>query len=89
MQTLKKPIDWRACAYVSASNAARIAGRTHGWVRGAVTSGQLTAVQLPTGGPPVITVSSLARLIAEAQPVPQRDVRLCARPNLRVIADDH
>lgn len=85
METQRKPIDWRDCRFVSMANAARIAGRTHGWVRECITGGELDAWRLPTGGPPVVTVQSLRALLEEAQPVEPHAVPAGRKPALRLI----
>ncbi|SFP31525.1 hypothetical protein [Tranquillimonas alkanivorans] len=88
MSTLRAPLCWRDCEYVSAANAARIAGRTPGWVRGAIVAGELRAVRLPTGGPPVVTVESLVRLLDSAAPLDGPAVPAGRRSPLRLVADN-
>jgi hypothetical protein len=60
--------SWRDCEFVSMAEAARIVGRSKSWTQRAVCTGDLEAVWLPTGGPEVVTVASLARLIDRAEP---------------------
>ena len=69
MTTLRTPIDWRQCEYVSLSNAGRIAGKSATWARGAICTGDLQAVRLPNGGAEVITVQSLVDFLGGAHPV--------------------
>lgn len=85
MKLLSDPLDWRSCEYVSMANASRIAGRSAGWARGAVTAGDLDVVYLPTGGPPVVTVASLARLLDGTRPLPGHEVGPGRRPVLRLV----
>lgn len=87
MQVLQKPIDWRDCEFVSLSNAARIAGRSPTWVRGAICTGDLEGVRLPTGGPEVVTVASLVALLERAERIRQRaeGVRGNAAPHLSLV----
>lgn len=89
MHLRKSPVAWHECEFVSLSNAARIAGRAEGWTREAITSGRLKAVRLPTGGPPVVTVSSLRRLLSEVEPVASENAPAPRRPALRLVATNH
>lgn len=88
MEVCRQPINWRACRYVSMANAARIAGRSPGWVRECITAGDLSAWRLPTGGPPVVSVSSLRAFLGEAQPIEPHAVRAGRRPTLRLVSDN-
>lgn len=58
---------WRDYEFVSLAEAARIVGRTSSWTRRAIVTGDLEAVVLPTGGPEVVTVRSLAALVDRAE----------------------
>ena len=80
--------DWRQCEYVSLSAAARIAGRSPGWARRALCTGDLEAFRLPTGGPPVVSVASLARLLNAATPIRGEDVRPGMRRSFSVVASN-
>lgn len=88
MRTLTAPVDWRDCQFISLANAARIAGRSPGWVRGAVTAGDLIAMRLPTGGPPVVTVESLAALLDASTPVPAERVPAGRRSPLQLVVSN-
>lgn len=86
MQTLRQPLDWRACEYVSLANAARIAGRSPNWVRGAICTGDLEGVQLPTGGPEVVTVKSLVALLDRATRINRQAEEVRGRaPHLQLV----
>lgn len=87
MQVLQRPIDWKDCEFVSLSNAARIAGRSPTWVRGAICTGDLEGVRLPTGGPEVVTVKSLVALLERAERIRQRveGARGNAAPHLSLV----
>ncbi|MEC7763737.1 MAG: hypothetical protein VX874_17670 [Pseudomonadota bacterium] len=82
---LMKPLDWRSCEYVSMANASRIAGRSPGWAQELVTFGALKAFRLPSGGPPVVTVESLAAFLDGAEPVPVLKRASGERPHLKVV----
>lgn len=86
MDVCKQILPWEQCHFVSLANAARIAGRSHGWVRRAVRAGELDAFELTTGGPPVVTVRSLQRFLSEAEPVEPHLVPAGRRTPLRVIS---
>lgn len=83
--THQKPIDCRSCEFVSLANAARIAGREPGWASDLVTAGVLEARRLPSGGPPVVTVESLARFLDDAHPVERSMIRKSDEPPLRLV----
>lgn len=68
MSTLETCKTWRDYEFVSLAEAARIVGRTASWTRRAIVTGDLEAVVLPTGGPEVVTVRSLAALVDRAEP---------------------
>lgn len=85
LMTLRKPLDWRDCEFVSMANAARIAGRAPGWAQELVTFGSLEARRLPCGGPPVITTASLARFLDAAEPIHRVRPVNGRRPALRVV----
>ena len=68
MSTLRTPVTWEACEYLSLSDAGRIAGKSAAWARGAVCTGDLEAVRLPTGGRDVVTVRSLKALLEKSRP---------------------
>lgn len=65
-------IPWRERAFVTQRETAEICARSLDWVRTQIGSGRLQAVQLAKGGPAVVTVESLLRLIdaAAVAPVP-------------------
>ncbi|GLT12070.1 hypothetical protein GCM10007928_43030 [Sulfitobacter porphyrae] len=88
MEVFKAPIHWRQCRYVSMANAARISGRGPGWVREAITVGTLSAVRLPTGGPPVVKVQSLLRLLDAAEPLKTDRVPAAGGVKLRLAASN-
>ena len=64
-----EPLPWTACAFVSVAQAAKIVARSRDWVRTKVGEGRLEAARLSAGGPLVIAVPSLQRLVGSAQPV--------------------
>lgn len=70
MQTADlEPIPWTACAFLSVAQAARIVARSPDWIRNQVGEGRLEGVRLNAGGPLVVAVPSLQRLVRDAQPV--------------------
>ena len=84
----RKPIPWRECEFVSMANAARIAGRSPAWVRRALCIGDLQARTLPTGGPPVVTVASLAELLDASQPAAGENIKPGVRRSLRLVTSE-
>jgi len=88
-------IPWRDRALVSIAVAGEIVARSPDWVRNRIGEGRLEIRQLSAGGPPVITVDSLLKLVGNAQaaktsqPVerqaPQPKV---ARPVLRLVINN-
>lgn len=84
----RKPLDWRSCEFVSLSNAARIAGRAPGWAQELVTTGELECKRLPCGGPPVVTVRSLANFLERAQPAVRLTQKQAGRPALRLVTNN-
>lgn len=65
-------IPWHERAFVTQREAAEICARSVDWVRAQIGIGRLNAAQLTKGGPTVVTVESLRRLIdaATAAPAP-------------------
>jgi len=88
MSICRQTLPWQRCQYVSLANTAKIAGRSHGWVRRAVQTGHLDAFELATGGPPVVSVVSLRNLLAASKPIEPHAVPAGRRAPLRVVADN-
>lgn len=88
MEVFRTPIPWQECEFVSMANAARIAGRSHGWVRECITAGELSARRLPTGGPPVVSVASLRALLRAAGYIDGAEVPAGRRPALRLVTSN-
>ena len=91
MRTQGHRESWRDYEFVSMAEAARIVGRTPSWTRRAIVTGDLEAVVLPTGGPEVVTVRSLAALIdraGPAVPVFNLDRGAPGAPALRLVVDN-
>lgn len=78
-------VPWRMREFVTVAEAASIVGRSPSWIRDRAGEGRLTAVRLQRAGGLLITVESLRRLVAEAEPA-----RLPAprRPALALVSDN-
>jgi hypothetical protein len=66
-------LPWREREFVSLSDAALIVGRSRTWVESEMVAGRLKFRRLPSGGPAVVTVASLRRLVDASEPVRVRD----------------
>lgn len=61
---LKTYIPWRDRAFLTPDEVAAILARSPDWVRARVSEGQLEGLRLLKGGPLVVTVASVADLVA-------------------------
>jgi hypothetical protein len=85
-------IPWRMRAFVTIADAALIVGRSTSWIRDMLTAGALEARLINGRGVALITVSSLARLVDRAEPLPREALsqpRPCgSKPKLRLAVDN-
>jgi hypothetical protein len=88
-------IPWRDRAFVSIVEAGEIIARSPDWVRNRIGEGRLETRQLSAGGPAVVTVDSLLRLVDGAQtataphPSKRRPPRTkLAKPTLRLVINN-
>jgi hypothetical protein len=88
-------IPWRDRAFVSITEAGEIVARSPDWIRNRIGEGRLEIRRLSAGGPAVVTVDSLLRLIDGAQAAePQQPTKRRAprpkpaKPMLRLIINN-
>ena len=89
------PVHWRDCQFVTAANAARIAGRDAAWVLSCLSAGTLEGYRLPAaGGAWCVSSDSLARLLDRAERIDPATVEPSPRggrkgaPVLRLVVDN-
>jgi hypothetical protein len=61
-------IPWRERAFVTIDEAAAIVARSSAWVRSSILEERLEGRRITPGSPTVVSVASLQRLIAQAEP---------------------
>lgn len=88
MHARKPVLPWREREFVTVAEAAAIAGRSTTWVRNQFVVGALDERRLPTGGPTVVTVASLARLVDGARPVEPIAPGPRRQAALRIVVDN-
>ena len=88
-------IPWRDRAFVSITEAGEIVARSPDWIRNRIGEGRLEIRQLSAGGPVVVTVDSLLKMVDGAQAVktPQQSKRCAprskpAKPTLRLVVNN-
>lgn len=86
MQRPNDVFDWRDRAFVTVAESASILARSPDWIRDRVGEGRLDGRRLTQGGPLVVTVASVLRLIERSAPVVP--LRPSVRPPLRLVVDN-
>lgn len=81
-------VPWQERAFVSVQEAAQILARSPARVRGAVAAGALEAVRFKPNSAPLITVPSLLRMIARAEPVPEAVTRNWRKAHLTLAVNN-
>lgn len=86
MQKQEIHVPWYERAFASISSTAAVFDRSPDWVRARIAEERLEVRRLTRGGPLVVTVASICRLINEAEPAaPPKPAR---RPALRLITNN-
>jgi hypothetical protein len=88
-------IPWRDRAFISIPEAGEIVARSPDWIRNRIGEGRLEIRRLSVGGPVVVTVASLLRLVDSARAAePQQTIKRRAprpkpaKPTLRLIINN-
>jgi hypothetical protein len=87
-------IPWRDRAFVSIVEAGEIIARSPDWIRNRIGGGRLETRQLSAGGPAVVTVDSLLRLVdgvhaaKDPKPPKKQAPRKSAKPMLRLVINN-
>ena len=85
-------IPWQERAFVSVAEAAQIVARSPDWIRCCIGEERLEGVRLTAGGPLVVAVPSLARLVKDALPVRPANLKplpiRLRRRELRLVVDN-
>jgi hypothetical protein len=83
-------IPWRERAFVTIDEAAAIVARSPAWIRSSILEERLEGRRISPGSPTVVTVASLHRLIAEAQPasISVSALRQSARTTLQLVVNN-
>ncbi|MGH6861704.1 MAG: hypothetical protein ACRECY_15740 [Phyllobacterium sp.] len=90
MQIKPNIIPWRQRAFVTIDEAAVIVARTPTWVRNSILDERLDGYRLTPGSPTVVSVASLHRLIAGAQPasISVSALSQASRPTLQLVVNN-
>lgn len=75
-------VPWRDRVYVNVAEAAQILARSPDWIRNRLGEGRLDGRQLQSGGPVVVTVTSLVRFIDRVETAATPPVACVTRPYL-------